>query len=117
MSCSSAVVLNAIKYLAGVEDHIHILSPSIIEPIINLKKHTLDDKNGALNLEEILMVLSISAVTNPVASLALSKLPLLKDSQAHATVILNNLEEQTFRKLGIEVTSDPIYPNEDLFFE
>lgn len=117
MSCSSAVVLNAIKYLAGVEDHIHILSPSIIEPIINLKKHTLDDKNGALNLEEILMVLSISAVTNPVASLALSKLPLLKDSQAHATVILNNLEEQTFRKLGIEVTSDPVYPNEDLFFE
>ena len=51
------------------------------------------------------MVLSISAVTNPVASLALSKLPLLKDSQAHATVILNNLEEQTFLKLGIEVTS------------
>lgn len=117
MSCSSAVVLNVIKHLAGVEDHIHILSPAIIEPIIKLKKDTLDDKTGALNVEEILMVLSISAVTNPVASLALSKLPLLKDCQAHSTVILNNLEEQTFRKLGIEVTCDPIYPNEDLFFE
>ncbi len=117
MSCSSAVILNAIKHLAGVEDHIHLLSASIIEPIIKLKKDTLADKQGALNLEEILMVLSISAVTNPVVALALSKLPLLKDSQAHATVILNNLEEQTFRKLGIDVTCDPIYPNEDLFFQ
>jgi len=117
MNCSAALLLNAIKHLAGIDDHIFLLSPSVLEPVIQLKKETLHNKRSALNCEDILMMLSICAVTNPVAQVAISKLPLLEGAQAHSTVILGHSDQQTLRKLGIDVTCDPVYPTSDLFYQ
>ncbi len=116
MEATAAVILNAIKYFANISDEIHLISPVILEPIISLKAKTLGDKNTALDCEEILMALSICAATNPTAQVAMEKLAMLKGSQAHSTTILSGNDEQTFRKLGIDITSDPEYPSASLFY-
>lgn len=115
MNGSAAVILNAIKELAEIQDDIHLISPLVLEPIISLKKDVLKSRTIALDAEEVLMALSISAVTNPVAQYAMSKLKELKGCQAHSTVILSNDDEQVFRKLGIDVTSDPLFLTSNLF--
>lgn len=116
MNATAAVTLNAIKSIANIDDEIHLISPSILEPIVNLKTKTLGSKTPELSLEEVLTALSISAVTNPTAQVALEKLDLLKGSQVHSTTILSKNDEQTFRELGIDVTSDPYYPNKNLYY-
>ena len=100
MSAASAVILNAIKFCANISDNIYLLSPVVLEPIINLKTKTLGIKNAPLNCEEILIALSISAATNPTAQVALEQLTKLKGCQAHSTTILSRNEEQTFKALG-----------------
>lgn len=116
MDCSSAAILNAIKYLAGIADEIFLLSPLILSTISDLKKNDLNSKITHLNANEILIALSISAVTNPTAQLAYEKLSMLKDIQAHCTSMLNKNDEQILRKLGIDVTFDPFYPSENLYY-
>ncbi|WP_194191353.1 DUF1846 domain-containing protein [Clostridium chrysemydis] len=116
MEGSAAVIVNAIKYLANISDEIHLISPAILEPIISLKKDTLASKRPALNAEEVLMALSISKATNPVAQVALDKLNLLKGAQAHSTNIISNNDEQTFRKIGVDITCDPEYPTQNLYY-
>jgi len=116
MDASAAVILNAVKYLANISDEIHLISPVILEPIINLKSKTLGNKNVALSCEEVLMALSICAATNPTAEVAMNKLAMLKGCQVHSTTILSGNDEQTFRKLGIDTTSDPEYPSASLYY-
>lgn len=116
MNATAAVILNAVKHFANISDEIHLISPVILEPIINLKSRTLGSKNTALDCEEILIALSICAVTNPTAQVALEKLIMLKGCQAHSTTILSRGDEQTFRKLGIDITCDPEYPSESLYY-
>jgi uncharacterized protein (UPF0371 family) len=116
LDATAAVVLNAVKYFANIPDEMHLLSPVILEPIINLKSKTLGSKNTALNCEEVLIALSICAATNPMAQVAMEKLVMLKGCQAHSTTILSANDEQTFRKLGIDVTCDPEYPSESLYY-
>ena len=113
---SSAMILNAIKYCANIADEIHLISPVILEPIVNLKSKNLGSKLTALDCEEILIALSISAATNPMAQVAMEKLPMLKGCQAHSTTILSGTDEQTLRKLGVDVTSDPVYPTDSLYY-
>ncbi len=115
MNGSAAVILNAIKHLAEIQDDMHLISPLVLEPIINLKKNTFSSRNVALSAEEVLMALSISAVTNPVAKYAMDKLEQLKNCQAHSTVILSKGDEQVFRKLGIDVTCDDEFLSTNLF--
>ncbi|WP_101773119.1 DUF1846 domain-containing protein [Peptostreptococcus faecalis] len=115
MNGSAAVLLNAIKYMAEIQDDIFLISPVVLEPIINLKKNILKSRNIALNAEEVLMALSISAATNPVAQYAMEKLPQLSGCQAHSTVILNKSDEQVFRNLGIDVTCDSEYQSSNLY--
>ena len=115
MNGSAAVLINAIKTLAEVSDEIHLISPVVIEPIIELKKGVLNSRNVSLNAEEVLMALSISAVTNPVAKFAMDKLGMLKNCQAHSTVILSKNDEQVFRKLGIDVTCDDKFQSTNLY--
>ncbi len=115
MNGSAAVILNAIKHLAEIQDDMHLISPLVLEPIISLKQNTLRSRNVSLNAEEVLMALSISAVTNPVAKYAMDKLPQLKNCQAHSTVILSKSDEQVFRKLGVDVTSDDEFLSANLF--
>lgn len=115
MNGAAAVILNSVKDLAEISDDIHLISPVVLEPIINLKKNTLKSRNIALNSEEVLMALSISAVTNPLAQCAMEKLYLLKGAQAHSTVILSHIDEQIFRKLGIDVSCDPEFQSSNLY--
>jgi uncharacterized protein (UPF0371 family) len=116
MDCCSAALLNAIKYLAGLGDDIYLLSPVILNTICNLKEHDLHNKITNLNANEILIALSICAVTNPTAQLAYDKLSDLKGVQAHCTVMLNRNDEQILKKLGIDVTCDAVYPSENLYY-
>ncbi|HCW52512.1 MAG TPA: hypothetical protein DG753_01945 [Clostridium sp.] len=116
MDGAAAAAINAIKYLANISDDIFLLSPVILEPIMRLKSLTFHEKNYSLNLEEILTALSISAATNPTAQAAIEKLALLKGCQAHSTTILSRSDEDTLSKLGIDVTCDPVYPSESLYY-
>ena len=116
MDAASAAILNAVKYFAGINDEILLISPVVLEPILNLKDKTLQSKNIALNCEEILMALSICAATNPMAQVAVDKLSMLKGTQAHCTNILGKTNEQTLRKLGIDLTCDQVFPTENLYY-
>lgn len=115
MDSSAAVLINSVKYLADISDDIHLISPVILEPIIKMKKETLNSKQPTLDCEEILIALSISAATNPMAQVALDKLKLLEGCQAHSTTIFSTIDEQVYQKLSIDITSDPEYPSERLF--
>lgn len=116
MNSSAAAALNAIKYYANISDEIHLISPVILEPIRSLKLNTLGNKKTALSCEEVLIALSICAATNPTAQVAMGKLSLLEGCQAHSTTILSISDDQVFRKLGIDITCDPEYPTEDLYY-
>ncbi len=116
MDAASAAILNAVKYFAGINDEILLISPVVLEPILNLKDKTLQSKNIALNCEEILMALSICAATNPMAQVAVEKLAMLKGTQAHCTNIVGKTNEQTLRKLGIDLTCDQVFPTENLYY-
>mgnify|MGYP000312228526 FL=1 len=114
-SCSS-MILNAIKTLANISDEIHLLSPMILEQIKRLKKNHLKSRDEILNLEEILIALSISATTNPTAQYAMSKLDMLNGCEAHSTHMVSQADEAVFRKLGINLTCEPEFPTKELFF-
>lgn len=116
MDAASAAILNAVKYFAGINDEILLISPVVLEPILNLKDKTLQSKNITLNCEEILMALSICAATNPMAQVAVNKLTMLKGTQAHCTNIVGKTNEQTLRKLGIDLTCDQVFPTENLYY-
>jgi uncharacterized protein (UPF0371 family) len=105
-----------VKILANIADEILLLSPVIIETIQELKTKGLHSKIATLNANEVLIALSIGAVTNPTAQLALDKLQELKGAQAHSTVMLNDADDQILRKLGMDITCDPYYPSENLYY-
>ena len=116
LDASAAALLNSIKYLANIADDMHLISPVILEPILDLKTKTLTNQKVSLNCEEVLIALSISAATNPTAQVAMEKLSMLKNCQVHSTTILPTSDEQTLRKLGIDVTCDAEYASESLFY-
>ncbi|MDO4690767.1 MAG: DUF1846 domain-containing protein [Fusobacterium sp.] len=116
MDAPSAAILNAIKYLSNFDDELLLISPTILEPIIELNEKAFKNKKIPLNCEEVLIALSISAATNPMAKVALSKLPQLEGVQAHSTHILGRNDEQSLRKLGIDVTCDQVFPTENLYY-
>lgn len=116
MNATSAAIINAIKELANIADEIHLISPVILEPIRRLKSETLGNQNPALNCEEILIALTICAATNPTAQVCMQQLVKLQNCQAHSTTILSRHDEDCFRKLGIDVTCDPVYPTDNLYY-
>ena len=116
MSAAAAAILNAAKHLAKVPDEMLLLPPIIIQPILNLKSGPLKMKNCHLGAEEILMALSISAVTNPAAQAALERLGELDGCQAHSTAYLTRSDEKICSKLGIDITCDPEHLSESLFY-
>lgn len=116
LGSASAVLLNALKALAGIDDNIHLVAPSAIEPIQTLKIEYLGSKNPRLHTDEILTALSISAGNDKLASLALKQLPKLKNCDAHSSVLLSYIDEQIFKKLGLYLTSEPKYEVEDLLY-
>lgn len=115
-ACSSAV-LNAVKVLAGIRDNMDLISPNIIEPIIKLKKEMLKNKDDVLSLSETLIALSICAVTSPIAEIALQQLQKLNGLEAHSSCILPKNDEANIKKLGINISTEPIFGSADLFMQ
>lgn len=101
---SAALLLNAIKHLAGIDKQVHIISPQAIEPIQKLKVEHLGSKNPRLHTDEVLIALSISAAIDENARRAMEKLEKLRGTQAHSTVMLSKVDCDTFKKLGVQVT-------------
>lgn len=115
LGAAAAALLNALKALAGIQDGLLLLAPSIIEPIQKLKTESLGNNNPRLHTDEILIALSISATTNPVAALALEKLPALAGCEAHSSVMLAQVDNSVFHKLGINLTCEPVYQTKKLY--
>ncbi|MBN2443318.1 MAG: DUF1846 domain-containing protein [Spirochaetales bacterium] len=115
LHAASAMVLNAIKYLAQVPDHIHLLPENIIESVWKLKKEIYASKNLSLDLEETLIALSISATHNPGAGLALEKLKNFKNCEVHMTHIPTPGDAAGLRNLGVNLTSGPNFATKFLF--
>lgn len=115
LGASSSMLLNALKELAGLEDATQLLSPSIIEPIQKLKTGILGNHNPRLHIDEVLIALSICAADDPIARLALDQLEKLKGCEVHSSVILSRVDEQTFRKLGVNLTCEPKYQTKKLY--
>ena len=116
MVAAAAAILNSVKYLSGMSDNIHLISPNILKSIQELKTDVLMADKTSLNCEEILTALTISAATNPSAEAALEKLSSLRGCKAHCTAILSDKDETTLKALGIDVTSDPEYITNNLYY-
>lgn len=108
LGASAALLLNALKYLGDVDHDTHLISPEAIGPIQELKTKYLGGKNPRLHTDEVLIALSISALTGGNARKALEQLPKLKGCQVHTSGMLSNVDINTFKKLGIDLTSEPI---------
>ncbi len=108
LGASAAVLLNAVKILGDIDHEIDLISPESIAPIQELKVKYLGSVNPRLHTDEVLIALSASAATDPNAQKALEQLPKLRGCQVHTTVLLSNVDKNIFKKLGIEVTSEPV---------
>lgn len=106
LGSSAAVLMNAIKDLAGIPHEQLILSPESIAPIQNLKTQYLGSKNPRLHTDEVLIALSATAANNEEAALALAQLPKLRGCQVHSTVMMPEVDLKTFKKLMCDVTCD-----------
>ena len=117
LGASAALLLNALKHLAKIDKSIFLLSPNVIEPIQQLKIKHLHKAYARLRAEEILIALSIQAVTNPLADLALKQLPKLKGCEVHSTTILSEVDRNTLKSLGLNVTEEAINYQKKLYFK
>ena len=108
LGASAALLLNALKHLGGMDHGTHLISPEAIEPIQELKTRYLGGKNPRLHTDEVLIALSVSAMNDPNARKALEQLPGLKGCQGHTSVMLSEVDIKTFKKLGVDLTSEPI---------
>ncbi|MGN1119610.1 MAG: DUF1846 domain-containing protein [Oscillospiraceae bacterium] len=111
LGASSALLLNALKVLAGIDDDVLLMAPEVIEPIQSLKVNHLGSSNPRLHTDETLIALSICAATDPNAKRAMEQIANLRGCEVHSTVILSAVDERTFRRLGINVTCEPKYEN------
>ena len=115
MGASAAALLNALKYLGGIDDSVLLLPVEVMQPIQKLKVENLGNNNPRLHSDEILLALAISANTSAIASLAMEQLPKLKGAQAHVSVMLSNIDKNVYKKLGIDITTEPIYATKKLY--
>lgn len=115
LGAASALMLNALKAFGGIDDDLNLISPQIIEPICNLKTQNLGHKNPRLHSDEILMALCICAVTDPEAEKALDQLPKLKGCEAHFSVIISEVDEQLYKRLGMNISYQPVYETSALY--
>lgn len=116
LGASAALLLNALKELAGIAHERHVISPEAIEPIQKLKTQYLGSKNPRLHTDEVLIALSVSAATDATAQLALDQLPKLKGCQAHTSVMVSSVDIKQFKKLSIQATFEAMYEKNTIFF-
>lgn len=115
MHAASSLVLNAVKTLAGIPDHIHLLPPLVTQSVSRFKTDVLKGKMPSLDLEETLIALSISATLNPVADTVISQLKDLNGCDVHLTHIPSPGDAAGLRKLGVNMTSEPEFASKYLF--
>ena len=111
--CSSSMILNALKYLGGIDKEIDLISKNSIIPIQDLKIKYLGSKNPRLHIDEMLIALSSSAEHDENAAKAISLLPKLRNCEVHTTVLLAHNDEKFYRKLGINLTSNPVFKDKN----
>ena len=116
LGCASAMLLNALKTLAGIPDEVKLIAERVIEPIQQLKVTSLHNRNPRLHTDEVLIALSICAVDDPFAARAIAQLPRLKGLEAHASVLLSPVDEDTFRRLGVTLTCQPKHETQRLYY-
>lgn len=109
LGAASAMLLNAVKTLGDIDDSIHLIQPNVIEPVQKLKTHHFGSKNPRLHTDEVLIALSINAATDTNAQLALDQLEKLRGCQVHSSVMLSSVDTKVFKKLGIELTCEPVH--------
>ena len=115
LGATSAMLLNALKVLACIDDEVRLISPEVILPIQELKVKHLGNHNPRLHTDEILLALSICAVTDPIAARALEQLKSLRGCEVHSSVILSQVDENVMRKLGLNLTCEPQYQTKKLY--
>ena len=115
LGASAALILNAVKLLAGIPHDVHLIAPYAIEPIQKLKVDYLGSKNPRLHTDEVLIALSVSAAMDKNAQLALENLSKLKGCQVHTSVMLSDVDIKVFSKLGINLTCEPVYEHKKLY--
>ncbi|MDO4522717.1 MAG: DUF1846 domain-containing protein [Eubacteriales bacterium] len=115
LGASAALLLNALKELAGIAHEEHVISPSAIEPIQTLKTTYMGSRNPRLHTDEVLIALSVSAAQSRTAQLAMEQIPQLSGCQVHTSVLLSDADIKTFKRLGIQATSEPVYETKKIF--
>ena len=115
MCASAAMLLNTLKTLGKIDDSIPLISPSVIEPVREMKTKYMGNTSPRLHIDEILVALSVSAAMSPVADVAFKQLTELRGCEAHSSVILASVDEYVFRRLGVNITCEPQYQTADLY--
>ena len=115
LGASSALILNALKYLAGIKHDEKLIKPEYIEPIQKLKVKYLGGRNPRLHSDEILIALAMTSVANENAKKALEQIPDLKGCQVHTSVMLSEADTKTFNRLGVNLTSEPVRSSSKLY--
>lgn len=109
LSPASSLIINTIKELSNIPDDVYLLSPTVLEPILKLKQKTMYKKSYTLNLQEVLIALSICSATNPIIVQALNKLDELNNCEAHSSYIITDGELNIFKNLKIKLTCEPVF--------
>lgn len=115
MHAASSLILNATKHLAGLPDSMYLLPQSLIDSVTYLKKDILEGRMVSLDVDETLIVLGISALSNPAAQMALENLKQLRNCEVHLTHIPSPGDEAGLRKLRVNLTCDPEFSGKNLF--
>ena len=106
---SAALILNAVKYLAGIDHAVKLIPQSLIEPIQKTKIDYLGGQNPRLHTDEVLVALSVLSTQNDDCLHALEQLPKLRGCQVHSTVMLSEIDHKIFKKLGVGLSCDPAH--------
>ena len=115
LGASAALLLNALKAMAGIDHKLKLIPASVIEPISRLKTGNLGHRNPRLHSDEVLIALAISGLTNPLAAMVQEKLSSLRGCDAHFSVIISEEDEKLYKRLGINVSCEPRYEVKKLY--
>ena len=115
LGAASACLMNAMKKLAGIDKKLLLITPNIVQPIQHLKVEHLGNHNPRMHTDELLIALSVCAVTNPMAAYAIDQLDKLRGCEAHSSVILSRVDEELFKKIGVNITFEPRYQAKKLY--
>ena len=116
MSAVSGAVLNSIKVMAGIPKNVLLMSPQILEPVLRLKIDLLQSHSSVLKMDDVLTALYICAASDDTAARAVEQLKYLRGCQLHSTQMLRSGDESTLRKMGLQVTCEPEFPDKSLYF-